>query len=257
MTVARRGLVVCLPSYNEEGNLADLIRDTHDAVPYALILVVDDGSTDRTRAIAAAAAGTYPVVVEPHARNRGLAEAMRTALIRALDLVDPDGFVVSMDADGSHRPDQIPQLVEAARRGAELVVAGRYLEGSTVAGVPWFRKILSVGARVFTRVALGNLHVRDVSCGYRLYRASLVRRAFEAWGEGLIVSPGFSVNLELLVKMSRIGARVDQIPLRLRYDLKQGESKIRIVRTVIQYLRVYAHLALARPPRLPAPTPPA
>ncbi|MCB1155328.1 hypothetical protein KDL45_16840, partial [bacterium] len=118
---------------------------------------------------------------------------------------------------------------------------------STTVGVPPFRKLLSVGARFVSRTLLGDLVARDVSCGYRLYRVELIQRALAAYGDQLIVSPGFSVNLELLAKLVKIGAKVDQVPLRLRYDLKGGESKIRIVRTVLQYLKLIVHLTLTNP----------
>jgi len=240
-------IVVCLPSYNEAGNLPDLIRDTHAAVPEALIVVVDDGSADATGDVARTAAKTMPVMVVPHPRNMGLAQAIRTAFTNAAGLVAEDGYVILMDADGTHRPDQIPDMIKKAEAGADLVVAGRYLAGSEVRGVAWHRKILSVGARAFSRVLFGDLVAKDVSCGYRLYKASLLRRAMRAYGEQLIVSKGFSVSLELLVKMVKIGARVDQVPLNLRYDLKKGASKIRITRTVWQYITLLRHLATVKP----------
>jgi dolichol-phosphate mannosyltransferase len=240
-------IVVCLPSYNEAGNLPDLIRDTHDAVPEATILVVDDGSSDATGELAREAAKTMPVVVVPHERNMGLAQAIRTAFAHAGQLVRDDGFVIMMDADGTHRPEQIHNMAKKAEAGADLVVAGRYLEGTSVTGVPWHRKVLSAGARFLSRALFGNLVAKDVSCGYRLYTSRLLRCAREAYGDGLIVSPGFSVSLELLVKLVKLGARVDQVPLNLRYDLKKGQSKIRIVRTILQYLKLFSHLLVVRP----------
>jgi dolichol-phosphate mannosyltransferase len=243
----KAGLIVCLPSFNEEGNLPDLIRDIHAAVPEALILVVDDGSSDATGDVARQAAKTMPVVVVPHERNMGLAQAIRTAFANALNLISDDGYVIMMDADGTHRPEQIRDLMAKAAAGADLVVAGRYLEGTTVMGVPWHRKVLSAGARFLSRALFGNLVAKDVSCGYRLYTVPLLRCAVQAYGDSLIVSPGFSVSMELLVKMVKIGARVDQIPLHLRYDLKKGESKIKITRTVMQYFSLFLHLLMVRP----------
>ncbi|MCZ7585349.1 MAG: glycosyltransferase [Deltaproteobacteria bacterium] len=242
-------VVVCLPSYNEEGNLPALIDDLAAAMPGALILVVDDGSADGTARVAKEAAAKHRVVLESHHGNKGLAAAVRTAFDTALGLVRDDGYVILMDADGTHRPEQMNDLLARAERGSRSGGRRTLFGGTRVAGVAWYRKVLSAGARFLTTVIFGNLVARDVSCGYRLYRAALIRRAKEAYGTRLIVSEGFSVNVELLVKLVRLGARVDQIPLNLRYDLKQGASKIRIVRTVMQYLKLFAHLAVTRPRR--------
>lgn len=239
--------IVCLPSYNEARNLPNLFRDIYQASPDALILVVDDGSVDETESIARKAAETMNILIVKHQRNMGLGQAIRTAFKNALDLVRDDGYVIMMDADGTHRPEQIPDLIIKAEAGADLVVAGRYLEGSMVMGVPYYRKALSAGVRVLSRVLFGNLVAKDVSSGYRLYKASLLRRAERVYGDQLIVSNGFTAILELLVKMMRIGARIDQIPLNLRYDMKKGASKIRITRTVIQYLHLFWYLAFTRP----------
>jgi dolichol-phosphate mannosyltransferase len=239
--------IVSLPSYNEARNLPNLFRDIHQAFPEALVLVVDDGSVDETENIARKAAETMNVLVVKHQRNMGLGQAIRTAFTTALDLVRDDGYVIIMDADGTHRPGQIPDLIIKAEAGADLVVVGRYLEDSIVMGVPYHRRMLSAGVRVLSYVLLGNLMAKDVSSSYRLYKASLLRRAERAYGDQLIVSNGFTVSLELLVKMVRIGARIDQIPLNLRYDMKKGPSKIRIIRTVIQYLRLFWYLAFTRP----------
>jgi len=100
---------------------------------------------------------------------------------------------------------------------------------------------------MLSRMLLGKQAVKDVSSGYRLYKASLIRQAQQAYGDQLIVSNGFTVTIELLVKMKRIGARIDQIPLILRYDMKKGPSKIRIKRTIVQYLHLFCHLALTHP----------
>ncbi len=240
-------LVVALPAFNEEGNLPSLIEDIHHVVPDALILVVDDGSTDGTGAVAEKAAESKPVVLVTHERNMGLGRAVNTALKNAVRLARDNGAVVLMDADGTHRPEQIPELVARAEAGADLVVAGRYLPGAKVAGVSFFRRVLSGGARFLSHLIFGNIVARDVSCGFRLYKVPLLRRAREAYGKRFIVSQGFSISVELLVKLAKIGAKIDQIPLDLRYDLKMGKSKIRIVRTVWQYLKTYIHLAFVRP----------
>ncbi len=240
-------LFICLPSYNEAENLPELLRDIDAAAPGAKVIVVDDGSTDSTGEIAKKAGAQMDLHVCAHPRNLGLARAMGTAIDCVLEKAADEDYAVFMDADGSHRPAQIPDLITKADAGAQIVVAGRYIEGSGVRGVSRLRKMLSFGTRLLTETLFGRLGARDVSCGYRLYRVSLLRGAREAYGDKLIESAGFSVNVELLIKMSRIGAVVEQIPLDLRYDLKKGESKIRIIPTIFQYLQLFARIIFLPP----------
>ncbi len=240
-------LYICLPSYNEAENLPELIGDIGKTTPNAKLVVVDDGSTDLTGDIAEKAGAKMNLVVVRHPRNMGLAQAMKTAFDHVLHEADDEALIVVMDADGSHRPEQIPKLVEKANEGADLVVAGRYIDGAEVRGVSPLRRVLSYGTRQLTQLIFGRLGARDVSCGYRLYRSSLLREAKEAYGDNLIVSEGFSVNVELLIKLSKIGAVIEQTPLDLRYDLKKGRSKIRILPTIFQYLKLFAQMILHPP----------
>ncbi len=229
---------VLLPAYNEAPNLPDLLADL-DAVAGTLmlrVLLVDDGSQDGTGAVAGGWRGPCSPVVVGHDRNRGLGAALRTGLCALLDRCAEEDIVVTMDADGSHRPAQILQLVEAVRRGADVAIASRYCQGSRVRGVPPLRRLLSFGARVLLSLRFPVPGVRDYTCGYRAYRAVLLRQAWERYGEKWIESPGFAAHPEVLLKLRPFRPVVREIPIELRYDLKRGASKLPPVRTIRQYL---------------------
>lgn len=173
-----------------------------------------------------------------HAQNRGLAAAIRTGLEHACRQASPDDAIVTMDADNTHRPEQIPAMLDALRGGADVVIASRYVRGARQAGVPPHRAFLSAGIGWLLRLRFGLPGVRDYSCGYRAYRAGLLQRALEAYGDRLIESQGFVVMTELLVKLAVFQPRIVEVPLDLRYDWKVGGSKMPTGKTIAGYLRL-------------------
>jgi dolichol-phosphate mannosyltransferase len=238
---------IVLPAYNEAGGLPALLDAIERAAaPTWHVAVVDDGSTDDTAAVARARGDRLSLTLLAHPRNLGLAAAIRTGLVHVCRHAAADAVAVTMDADNTHSPHQIPVMVEAVRRGADVVIASRYVRGARQAGVPPHRAVLSAGVGSLLRLRFGLPGVRDYSCGYRAYRVDLLRRALAGYGDRLIESQGFVVMTELLVKLAPFRPRIVEIPLDLRYDRKIGASKMPTSRTIAGYLR----LVCARRPRV-------
>lgn len=251
---------IVLPAYNEAAGLRPLL-EAIEGLDRRLagsadvrVVVVDDGSADGTGDVAQGFAGRVPLTVLVHERNRGLAAAIRTGLEHACREAAPDGpqgVIITMDADNTHSPDQIPAMLDALRGGADVVIASRYRRGASQAGVPASRALLSAGVGLLLRLRFGLRGVRDYSCGYRAYRAGLLGQALAAYGPRLIESAGFVVMTELLVKLAVFRPRIVEVPLDLRYDRKTGRSKMPAARTILGYLRLVA----SRSPRVPGPPP--
>lgn len=231
---------VVLPAYNEAASLPPLLEGLA-ALPRSLVwraVLVDDGSHDGTGDVARAGATRLPIDVVVHEQNRGLAAALRTGLEYACARAAPDDVIVTMDADNTHDPAQIPQMLQAIAGGTDLVVASRYVRGARQVGVPIHRVLLSAGVGWLLRVRFGLPGVRDYSCWYRAYRASLLQRALGRYGARLIEASGFDVMAEVLIKLAPLRPRVAEVPLLLRYDRKPGPSKMPTMRTVLGYLRL-------------------
>ncbi len=231
---------VLLPAYNEAHNLPPLLDGLAAAlrptgVEYAVI-VVDDGSTDATGQVTRAAGIRHPVRLATHPRNLGLARAVRTGLEAALAQAGSNDVIVTMDADNTHPAGLIPKMVARIDEGADLVIASRYAPGGAEEGVPPLRRALSHGIGLLMRLRFGLRGVRDYSCGYRAYRVRLLRAAAARYGGRLIESRGFTVMAELLLKMAPFHPVVAEVPLHLRYDLKRGASKMRLLQTIGGYL---------------------
>jgi dolichol-phosphate mannosyltransferase len=228
-------VVVMLPAYNEEQDLPPLLQRLQAALaPWAdyRVLVVDDGSVDRTALVVLEAARHMPVRLLQHRRNKGLGVAMRSGLEAASVRGD---IVVTLDADNSQDPALIRRMVQQVQAGCDVVIASRFRPGAQEVGVPPLRKALSHIASACLRRLAPYEGVRDYTCGFRAYRAELLRGMLAAHGSAFVRQRGFACMLEILLNLRRVNARVGEVPLVLRYDLKAGASKMRVLRTVWQY----------------------
>jgi dolichol-phosphate mannosyltransferase len=138
----------------------------------------------------------------------------------------------------------IPRLGE----GYDVVIASRYRTGASVVGLSGFRHVMSFGARLLYQAFFPIRGVRDYTCGFRAYRAGILAEAFERYGDRLVTERGFASMAEILLKVARIGARMSETPMVLRYDLKGGTSKMNVPRTVWKTLAMMARLRFTRKP---------
>lgn len=245
-----RAVWIVLPAYNEAAGLPPLLGAIVACRgPGWRVVLVDDGSGDGTAEAARAFASRIPLEVLVHPANRGLAAALRTGLLHACGQASAADIIVTMDADNTHRPEQIPDLLAAVDGGADVVIASRHAAGARQTGVPARRVLLSTGVGWLLRMRFRLPAVWDYSCGYRAYRASLLQRALATYGGRMIESGGFVVMTELLVKLSRFRPRIAEVPLDLRYDRKVGVSKMPAAHTILGYLR----LLMSTSPRLERP----
>jgi dolichol-phosphate mannosyltransferase len=244
----RSSFVAALPAYNEAQALPALLPALARILPEdGRILVIDDGSADDTAALVDRLAVTLPIHLVRHGRNKGLSEAMRTLFAEADRLAADDGWLVVLDADGTHDPVQIIELIDAAgRANADVAVCSRFAAGGSTVGVPWWRRLTTAASRAVYRFALGPLPANDLSSGFRLYRMSLIRRALATYGPAFITTAGFGVMVEIITRLAWLDARVTEAPIRLRYDLKRSASRMRTLDTAADFARLLWRLRRAR-----------
>ncbi len=249
---------IVLPAYNEAANLpalfgqlATVVEDTYNLD--LRVLVVDDGSTDDTAAVALRHAGPLRTEVLRNESNRGLAETFMRGMTAAAERACPGDIVVCMDADNSHVPGQILRMIRGIQEGRDVVIASRYQRGAVVKGVPWTRRALSRGMSLLFRTVLPIGGVRDYSCGYRAYRAEALQRALSVQGDRLAAGDGFACMVSILLRLAREDAICGEVPVVLRYDQKLGSSKMKIGRTVVRTLLVLVRERLAPRRRKPSP----
>ena len=237
---ARARVIVVLPAYNEEQSLGLLLQRLHEAMHAAAldyeVVIVDDGSSDGTAGVIGEYAQHRPVHLKRHDVNLGLGATIRDGLKRALAIATDEDIVVVMDADNTHTPGLIHTMIRAVRGGADVVIASRYRPGSYVCGVPCHRRLLSFGASALFRLLFPIRGVRDYTCGYRAYRAGVLRDAFHRYGDDFVNQPGFPCMADMLLKLRGLDLIFREVPLILRYDLKQSDSKMKVARTIAQFI---------------------
>ncbi|MBN2081578.1 glycosyltransferase [bacterium] len=247
------GLVVLLPCFNEEQALPELLKRLATAASQlqpdiALsVLVVDDGSGDRTAELAAAGVDGLAVQLVRHPENRGLGAALRTGIAWFLARpagADQPGMLAVMDADGTHPPELLPRLRSAlaAAGNADVAIASRYAPGGEEHGLPALRLCYSRLTSIMFRLLAPVPGARDYSCGYRLYRRRALERAQDRFGDRLITENSFVCMAELLIKLGRSGARIAEVPLELHYELKAGASKMNVPATIRRYIALAWHV---------------
>lgn len=233
-------ITVILPAYNEANSIGLLLSRIDDFMKkkhYPIrVIVVDDGSKDNTAENARVA--MPEAVVISHEINKGLGEAIKTGLLVGLNMSSDKDVIVTMDSDDSHAPALIGKMVDKIDEGCDVVIASRYLPESRVVGVAYYRRVLSGGASFLFRAMYPIDGVRDYTCGYRAYRAAILKQAFERWGNEFVNQTGFSVMVDILLKLSRLRIVFAEVPIILRYDRKPGASKMNVRKTVVQTLNL-------------------
>lgn len=220
-------IAAVIPAFNEEvaiGSVALLTGEHVDEV-----IVVDDGSSDRTAHVAEMAGAR----VIRHHRNMGKGAALKTGF----EAADAD-IVVTLDADGQHNPAEIPKLVEPILRGeADVVNGSRYLHGRDE-NTPRYRR---VGQRILdraTNIATG-LEITDTQSGFRAFSAeSIPHFKFR--------DPGFVVESEMLSDAAEAGLRIVEVEVGVRYDV-DGSTRNPISHGVSVLLRIIGDIELKRP----------
>ncbi len=211
--------VVVLPTYNEAENIELFLRAVRESAPTTDVLVVDDNSPDGTGAIADRVSSELTGVSVLHRPGKaGLGSAYREGFARVLG--GEYDVVVSMDADFSHDPAQIPDLIAAVESGADLVIGSRYVRGGGTTDWPIHRQLLSKWGNAYTRRIL-NVSAHDCTSGYRAYRSS----SLASIDPTSTSAEGYAFLTELVRRLTASGAVVVEAPIVFR-DRLRGKSKM-------------------------------
>jgi len=208
---------VCLPTYNERGNLEPMLRAL---APLGVrVLVIDDNSPDGTGELADRLAEELDFVSVLHrAQKEGLGPAYLAGFRRAL--ADGADYVLEVDCDFSHDPADIPRLIAACDDGADLALGSRYVPGGGTENWGIARRIVSWGGSFYARAMLG-VSIRDLTGGFKCFR----RVVLETVDLDAIESKGYAFQIETTFRALRKGFRVVEVPIRF-VDRTEGQSKM-------------------------------
>lgn len=219
------GPLVVIPTYNERENLATIVERVRRAAPEASVLVVDDASPDGTGRLADELAADDASV---HVMHRAGKMGLGAAYLDAFDWALTRGYdpIVQLDADGSHRPEELPALLasfddaDASGRVVDLVIGSRWVPGGRIENWPRHREWLSRGGSAFVRRML-RLPVHDTTAGYRAFRADALRRI----PLDDVHTRGYGFQVDMLWHAHQAGLGVVEVPV-VFVERERGSSKM-------------------------------
>ena len=237
----KKMITIILPVYNEAKALPLLLEEIRRVLDSSfhdyLVLVVDDGSTDETKNIAISFNKSIPLRVISHRTNKGLGVTICTGLKEVVRTCSSEDIIVTMDGDNTHKPSYIIAMVNKILEGYDVVIASRYQPGGKEIGLSFKRKFLSKTVNFILGTILPVKGVKDYTCGYRAYNGMKLKEGFAFYNGNLVKEKGFSCMTEILLKLSKLPSlKVSEVAMVLRYDLKDGPSKINIFRTILRYV---------------------
>lgn len=239
--------LVIIPTYNESANLESIVERIHMAQPQLDILIADDGSPDGTGEIADRLAAADPRINVMHRSSKqGLGAAYRAGF--AWGLARDYDTLLEMDADGSHRPEDLNQILVASAAGADLVLGSRWVPGGSVVNWPWHRRLISRGGTFYARLMLG-IPIKDATGGFRAFKRSTLERL----PLGEVESQGYCFQIDMARRVVGAGMNVVEVPITF-VERERGESKMSggIVREALWRVTVWglARLKPSRPQNL-------
>ncbi|MGD1045468.1 MAG: glycosyltransferase family 2 protein [Bacteroidota bacterium] len=200
-------IAVLIPAFNAEYSLAELVNRLRNAIGNVQIVVVDDGSTDRTNEVAT----SIGAVVLRHEENRGKGAALQTGfdfLNRQVEI----GFILTMDADLQHQPEDIPKfLLFQKKTNADIVIGSRDRIGTRM---PVHRKLSNTITSALVGMRTG-VKIKDSQCGFRLIRRSVIERV-------QLESNGYEAETEFLIKAARRGFKIEFVPVQTIYGTEKS-----------------------------------
>jgi glycosyltransferase involved in cell wall biosynthesis len=204
-------VIALIPALNEERAIGQVVSGIRPHV--SGVVVVDDGSTDRTGEIAREQGAS----VLRHGTKQGKGAAVRAGLTHILARADVD-YVLLLDGDMQHLPEEAPRLIEAAAAtGADLIVGERRFDRAAMPASRYYANLY--GTRALS--SFMGVQLRDTQCGYRLFRADMLRRL-------KLRAREYDIETEMLVKVGRLGGRIAHVPVSAVYN--GARSKLRPVR---------------------------
>lgn len=221
---------IVVPTLNEAKNLETLVKKINDISAKYKIIFIDDNSKDGTLEILKRLSKRYNVIFFVRKNKRGYGSALKLGLEKAKN----SDIIITMDADLSHNPSDIPKLIRKLQKD-DIIVGSRYIAGGKIRGWPLLRRITSKLTNILVSFSLGS-GVKDNTSGYRAYSGELVRKMIRN-----LKSRGYSVLEELLFLARKENARISEVPIVFQ-NRKKGRSKANMIKEALGLIKLILRL---------------
>ncbi len=202
------------------------------------LLIIDDGSQDGSASILEKFSKKMRMDVIRHPFNQGLCAAMNSLLYEAANRLEEDDILITMDADATHDPKYVEQILDAIQEGYNFVALSRFRKGSKQIGYPLYKMFLSRCINFVLKGCFPVSSLRDYTTGYRGFKGTLIKKLVSKYGKDIVTAKGFAGMTEILLKLREFNLKAKEIPLVYRYDLKQGLSKLPLTTTIKEYFKL-------------------
>ena len=228
-----------IPAYNEENSIDKLFTSINNKMrdlneDYRLV-VVDDGSSDGTVGKIESYKNTIPLTLLCHERNMNVGEVFRTGFKHVLAKAKDNDIIVTKESDNTGDLSILPEMLNKIRSGYDVALASCYAKGGGIVGTTIDRIVLSSVANNILRTIFPIKGVRTYSSFYRAYNAQSIKKAYDVYKWRLIEENGFVSMVEMLVKISKLGMKIVDVPMVLRCDSREGSSKMNKTKTMLAY----------------------
>ena len=233
-------IYILLPAYNEEKNLKRIFKkiekNFRDKRKIRVVLI-DDCSTDNTKKIVIKK-NNFKIIYKKHNKNKGLNITMETGLKLIDKKSNLNDIIVSLDSDNTHPISLIPKMIKKINKGIDIVIASRFVKGSKVSGLSSWRQIMSHGAKLIFKMFYPFKNLNDYTCNFRAYKSQHVKKVLN--NKNFFKNEDFNIAAKILLYLitNNKNFKIAEVPFTLRYDLKIGNSKMNILKTIFLTLRL-------------------
>ncbi len=226
-------MLVIIPTYIESENIERLVHDVFECLPGTEILIIDDNSPDGTGEIADELAGKNQSIRVIHRpKKMGMGNAYNQGIRYAID--KGYGVVFEMDADFSHKPSDLPRLLESLGDSG-LVIGSRYVDGGGTVNWGISRRLISKSGNIYARTILG-IDIKDITAGFRCYNIEALKKV----DLDQVKSDGYGFQVEMAYRIKQAGYGIREIPI-IFEDRRAGQSKMSkdiVIEAFIRVLRM-------------------
>ena len=236
----RQIIFILLPAYNEEKNLVKIFKKIKTLTKLQKnikVVLVDDFSSDNTERLSKKKY-TFQLYYIRHKFNKGLSITMETGFREILKRSNEKDIVITLDSDNTHPISTIPRMIKKIDKGSDIVIASRFVASSKITGLTLWRHSLSIGAKYLFKLLHPYRNLNDYTCNFRAYKFELIKSILK--DKNFFKKEGFNIAAKIILFLINKykNLSLSEVPFKLSYNYKIGESKMKLSKTIFLTLRL-------------------